>query len=183
MHLVLKDAEVVARGVRVDVVLFLPVFAEARFHGDVADDKFADLRVIAQREIADDLVLVADVSRPFRVHVDRLSFISALRRVSVFASASSSLIKLHLDNNRLTVSAQDIEFSTSAEESVLCEYDGNPMSIGFNGPYLLEVLNNLANQEIIVELADPSRAGVLLPAEQEMGEDLIMLLMPMMLQD
>ena len=126
---------------------------------------------------------VIPTDNPFRVHVDRLSFISALRRVSVFASASSSLIKLRLDNNRLMVSAQDIEFSTSAEESVLCEYDGNPMSIGFNGPYLLEVLNNLASQEIVVELADPSRAGVLLPAEQEMGEDLIMLLMPMMLQD
>lgn len=126
---------------------------------------------------------VIPTDNPFRVRVDRLSFISALRRVSVFASASSSLIKLRLDNNRLTVSAQDIEFSTSAEEAVLCEYDGNPMSIGFNGPYLLEVLNNLVNQEIIVELADPSRAGVLLPAEQEAGEDLIMLLMPMMLQD
>ena len=65
----------------------------------------------------------------------------------------------------------------------MCEYDGNPMSIGFNGPYLLEVLNNIASQEIILELADPSRAGVLLPAEQEIDEDLIMLLMPMMLQD
>jgi DNA polymerase-3 subunit beta len=90
---------------------------------------------------------------------------------------------LRLENNRLTVSAQDIEFSTSAEEAISCDYDGNPMSIGFNGPYLLEVLNNLANQEILLELADPSRAGVLLPAEQEMGADLIMLLMPMMLQD
>ena len=126
---------------------------------------------------------VIPTDNPFRVRIDRLSFISALRRVSVFASASSSLIKLRLENNRLTVSAQDIEFSTSAEEAISCDYDGNPMSIGFNGPYLLEVLNNLANQEILLELADPSRAGVLLPAEQEMGADLIMLLMPMMLQD
>ena len=126
---------------------------------------------------------VIPTDNPFRVRVDRLAFISALRRVSVFASASSSLIKLRLDNNRLTVSAQDIEFSTFAEEAVLCDYDGSPMSIGFNGPYLLEVLNNLSNQEIILELADPSRAGVLLPAEQETNEELIMLLMPMMLQD
>ena len=126
---------------------------------------------------------VIPTDNPFRVRVDRLAFISALRRVSVFASASSALIKLRLDNNRLTVSAQDIEFSTFAEEAVLCDYDGSPMSIGFNGPYLLEVLNNLSNQEIILELADPSRAGVLLPAEQETNEELIMLLMPMMLQD
>ena len=126
---------------------------------------------------------VIPTDNPFRVRVDRLSFISTLRRVSVFANAASALIKLHIENNKLTVSAQDIEYSTSAEESVMCEYDGNPMSIGFNGPYLLEVLNNIASQEIILELADPSRAGVLLPAEQEIDEDLIMLLMPMMLQD
>lgn len=126
---------------------------------------------------------VIPTDNPFKVNVDRLSFISALRRVSVFASASSSLIKLHIENNNLTVSAQDLEFSTSAEESVMCEYNGNPMSIGFNGPFLLEVLNNLSGQDIILELADPGRAGVLLPAEQAQDEDLIMLLMPMMLQD
>jgi DNA polymerase-3 subunit beta len=120
---------------------------------------------------------------PFRVTVDRMAFISALRRVSVFASAASSLIKLHIDNNTLAVSAQDIDFSTSAEESVMCEYNGNPMSIGFNGPFLLEVLNSVASQDVILELADPSRAGVIVPAEQSESEDLIMLLMPMMLQD
>lgn len=120
---------------------------------------------------------------PFRVRVDRPSFISALRRVSVFASESSSLIKLHIDNNNLQVSAQDIDFSTSAEENILCEYDGNTMSIGFNGPFLLEVLNSISSQDIILELADPSRAGVVVPADQDESEDLIMLLMPMMLQD
>ena len=120
---------------------------------------------------------------PFRVMVDRLSLISALRRVSVFASAASSLIKLHIDNNTLTVSAQDIDFSTSAEESIMCDYNGNPMAIGFSGPFLLEVLNSITSQEVVLELADPSRAGVILPAEQNPGEDLIVLLMPMMLQD
>ncbi len=126
---------------------------------------------------------VIPTDNPFRVRIDRLSFISTLRRVSVFASAASSLIKLYIENNKLTVSAQDIEYSTSAEEAINCEYDGNPMSIGFNGPFLLEVLNNISSQDIFLELADPSRAGVLLPAEQEEEEDLIMLLMPMMLQD
>lgn len=120
---------------------------------------------------------------PFRVTVDRPSFIAALRRVSVFASASSSLIKLQMDNNSLTVSAQDIDFSTSAEEHIICDYAGQPMSIGFNGPFLLEVLNSITSQEVVLELADPSRAGVIVPAEQEEDEDLIMLLMPMMLQD
>ena len=126
---------------------------------------------------------VIPTDNPFRIRVDRMALISALRRVSVFASAASSLIKLHIDNNTLTVSAQDLDFSTSAEESIMCEYDGNPMSIGFNGPYLLEVLNSITCQDIVLELADPSRAGVIVPAEQSDSEDLIVLLMPMMLQD
>lgn len=120
---------------------------------------------------------------PFRITVDRLSFIAALRRVSVFASVSSALIKLQLSDNALTVSAQDLDFSTSAEEHITCDYAGMPMSIGFNGPFLLEVLNSITSQEVVLELADPSRAGVIVPAEQEEDEDLIMLLMPMMLQD
>lgn len=120
---------------------------------------------------------------PFRITVDRLSFIAALRRVSVFASVSSALIKLQLSDNTLTVSAQDLDFSTSAEEHLACDYAGMPMSIGFSGPFLLEVLNSIASQDVVLELADPSRAGVIVPAEQDEDEDIIMLLMPMMLQD
>lgn len=120
---------------------------------------------------------------PFCVRIDRQALISVLRRVSVFASTSSSLVKLQLDSNSMIVSAQDIDYSTSAEERLICEYEGNPMAIGFNCPFLLEVLNNISGQDIILELADPSRAGVVVPADNNEGEDLVMLLMPMMLQD
>ena len=126
---------------------------------------------------------VIPTDNPFRVTADRLAFISALRRVSVFASQSSALIKIHVDQGTLTVSAQDLDFSTSAEEHIMCDYDGTPMSIGFNGPFLLDVLNSITSNDIVLELADPSRAGVITPAEQEENEDLIMLLMPMMLKD
>ena len=126
---------------------------------------------------------VIPTDNPFRVRIDRLAFIAALRRVSVFASASNALIKLQLENNTLTTSAQDIDFSTSAEERIMCEYDGGPMSIGFSGPFLIDVLNSISCQDVILELADPSRAGVIVPAEQEENEDVIMLLMPMMLQN
>ena len=126
---------------------------------------------------------VIPTDNPFRVTVDRLAFISALRRVSVFASQSSALIKLHVDQGTLTVSAQDLDFSTSAEEHIMCEYEGMAMSIGFNGPFLIDVLNSITGNDIVLELADPSRAGVITPAEQEENEDLIMLLMPMMLKD
>ena len=126
---------------------------------------------------------VIPTDNPFRVTADRMAFISALRRVSVFASQSSALIKIHVDQGTLTVSAQDLDFSTSAEEHIMCDYDGTPMSIGFNGPFLIDVLNSITSNDIVLELADPSRAGVITPAEQEENEDLIMLLMPMMLKD
>lgn len=120
---------------------------------------------------------------PFRVTADRMAFISALRRVSVFASQSSALIKIHVDQGTLTVSAQDLDFSTSAEEHIMCDYDGTAMSIGFNGPFLLDVLNSITSNEVVLELADPSRAGVITPAGPCLNEDIIMLLMPMMLKD
>ena len=126
---------------------------------------------------------VIPTDNPLRVRIDRLALIAALRRVSVFASASNALIKLHVENNTLTTSAQDIDFSTSAEEHILCEYDGSAMSIGFSGPFLIDVLNSISCQDVVLELADPSRAGVIVPAEQEENEDVIMLLMPMMLQN
>lgn len=122
-------------------------------------------------------------NNPNKVTVDRLQLLGALRRVSIFSSQSSSLIKLHIESNRIVVSAQDIDFSTSAEESHTCQYDGTPMSIGFKSPFLIDILNNISCDEVVVELVDPSRAGVIIPAQQETNEDLLMLLMPMMLND
>lgn len=122
-------------------------------------------------------------NNPHKVIIDRLAFISALKRVSVFSSAASSLIKLHLENNSIQISAQDIDFSTSAEETLSCQYEGNPLSIGFKPTFLIDIMNNIAAQDVIMELADPSRGGVILPSEQEENEDILMLLMPMMLNE
>ena len=122
-------------------------------------------------------------SNPYKVIVDRMQLIGALRRVSIFSSQASSLIKLRLSNNLINVSAQDIDFSTSAEETVACQYEGSEMSIGFKSTFLLDILTNIAAEEVVIELADPSRAGVIIPLEQEEKEDLLMLLMPMMLND
>jgi len=122
-------------------------------------------------------------NNPHKATIDRTAFMSALKRVSVFSSAASSLIKLRLDMNTIQVSGQDIDFSTSAEETLMCQYEGNPMSIGFKSTFLIDILNNMSSQEIVMELADPSRAGVIVPIEQDVEEDLLMLLMPMMLND
>lgn len=122
-------------------------------------------------------------NNPYKVTADRSALLGAIRRVSVFSSASSSLIKLRLLSNEMIISAQDIDFSTSAEEKLICSYEGEPMSIGFKANFFIDILNNLAGQDIIIELADPSRAGVIVPAEQPENEDILMLLMPMMLND
>lgn len=122
-------------------------------------------------------------NNPYKVTVDRLMLLGALRRVSIFSSQASSLIKLRLAGNELNISAQDIDFSTSAEETLACQYSGAPMNIGFKATFLIDILNNIASEDTVIELADPSRAGVILPAEQEEGKNVLMLLMPMVLND
>ena len=120
-------------------------------------------------------------NNPNKITVDRQLLLGALRRVSVFSSQASSLIKLCMGKDRMIINAQDIDFSTSAEESLVCQYDGAQMEIGFKSTFLIDILNNIPSDEVIIELADPSRAGVITPAEQEENEELLMLLMPMML--
>lgn len=122
-------------------------------------------------------------NNPNKIIADRLQLIGALRRVAIFSSQASSLIKLRMENNSMIISAQDIDFSTSAEETLICQYAGNPMSIGFKSTFLIDILNNISADEVVIELADPSRAGVIIPSVQEENEELLMLLMPMMLND
>ncbi len=120
---------------------------------------------------------------PNNATIDRLSFLTALKRVSVFSNQASGLVKLQLSENEMNVSAQDIDFSTSAKEKVICEYLATPLNIGFKAAYLIEILSNISSENIVLQLADPSRAGVIVPTQNEENEDLLMLLMPMMLND
>lgn len=122
-------------------------------------------------------------NNPYQILIDRKSLIGAVRRVLPFASDSSQLIRFHIANGQLDLSAEDIDFSTSAKESMTCTYEGNPMSIGFKGSSILEILNNLQSEEVNIQLADPSRAGVIVPAEQPADENVLMLVMPVLLND
>ncbi len=118
-----------------------------------------------------------------KVVVDRQTIVNACKRVAVFANTGTSLLKLALSENQIKISAQDIDFSTSAEETIACDYNGMPMAIGFKAPFLIEILSNIASQDVLIQLADPARAGLILPAENEEGQDLLILLMPMLLND
>ena len=120
---------------------------------------------------------------PNQVTIDRKSLIGALRRVLPFASDSSQLIRFHVAAGLLELRAEDIDFATSAKESVTCEYGGNPMDIGFKGSSMLEILNNLESEDVTIQLADPSRAGIIIPGAQPENEDILMLIMPMLLND
>lgn len=122
-------------------------------------------------------------NNPNEVTVDRRGLQSALRRVLPFASESSQLIRFHIESGRFEVSSEDIDFSTSAKEQLSCEYNGSPINIGFKGSSLMEILSNLTSDNIIIQLADPSRAGIIVPAEQPENEDILMLIMPMLLND
>jgi len=119
---------------------------------------------------------------PHKLTIDRIELYNSLKRISVFSNQASNLVKLQLAGNQITISAQDIDFSISAHERLNCQYDGEDMEIGFKSVFLIEILANLSSQEVLIELSDPSRAGIMLPLEKENeDEDVLMLLMPMMI--
>lgn len=117
-----------------------------------------------------------------KLSIDRLELYNTLRRVSVYSNQASNLIKLKLSANELVISAQDIDYSISAVETLNCQYGGDPMEIGFKSVFLIEILSNINSEEVVLELSDPTRAGLLFPKESDQeDEDLLMLLMPMMI--
>jgi DNA polymerase-3 subunit beta len=114
--------------------------------------------------------------------VDRQQFLSAIRRVSIFANKTTHQIKLKLAGSELSLSAEDVDFSNEANERLTCNYDGDDMEIGFNSRFLLEMLNNLDTPEVRLEMSEPNRAGLLMPAVKDNeNEDVLMLVMPVML--
>lgn len=122
-------------------------------------------------------------NNPNQIRIDRNGLQAALRRVQPFANDSSNLIRFHVEGSTLQLDAEDYDFSKTATERMSCEYDGQPMSIGFKGSSFIEILGNFSCPEVLIQLADPSRAGLVLPSEQPEGQDVLMLMMPMLIND
>ncbi|MBO7108970.1 MAG: DNA polymerase III subunit beta [Prevotella sp.] len=122
-------------------------------------------------------------NNPNQLTVDRIGLLSALRRVQPFSNDSSNLIRFHVENGILQLDAEDYDFSKTATEKMSCDYNGMPMSIGFKGSSFIEILSNFECQEVVIQLADPSRAGLVLPSEQPANQDVLMLMMPMLIND
>lgn len=121
-------------------------------------------------------------NNPNIVTLNRASLISVLRRVLVFASPSA-LVKFRLDTNTLNISTQDVEFGKSAEENILCEYVGVPLKIAFKGSTFIELIQNIQAEDISIQVSDPSRAGIIVPSEQNDKEEILMLIMPSVFND
>ena len=113
--------------------------------------------------------------------IDKSQMLSTVRRVSVFSSSTTRQIRLMLQKDKLTIRAEDLDMSSEAKETISCDYASDEMEIGFNAKYLADVLNNVAGDEAKFEFSTPNRAGIVKPAEEGDNEEMLMLVMPVML--
>jgi DNA polymerase-3 subunit beta len=120
---------------------------------------------------------------PNKLTVDRSQFLNTLRRVVIFANKTTHQVRLKINGSELHISAEDLDFSNEAHERLNCQFEGEDMEIGFNAKFLVEMLNNLTCEEVVLEMSSPNRAGLLLPAIKQDDEDVLMLVMPVMLNN
>lgn len=124
---------------------------------------------------------VIPTDNPNHLTVNRADFLNTLRRVMIFSNKTTNQVLLKINGNQMQVQAQDLDFSNEANEQLDCQYKGANIEIGFSAKFLLEMLNAMDNEEVKLELSTPTRAGILLPTETDEGEELLMLVMPIML--
>ena len=125
---------------------------------------------------------VIPAGNPNKILIDRIEFLNGIKRVAVCANSATNLIRLDVADNKLTLTAQDVNFYVSANESLNCSYDGTPISIGFKSIFLVEILSNIETPTVLVELADSTRAGVFKPVyDDAQSSSTLMLLMPMII--
>jgi DNA polymerase-3 subunit beta len=128
-----------------------------------------------------DYKVVIPADNPYRLTVNKNDFQSALRRVSVFSNKSTNQVALSISGSELQLAAQDVDFSFEGNERMKCQYDGEDMQIAFNAKFLVEMLTAVETDEVRMELSTPTKAGLIKPTEQNDGEDVLMLVMPLML--
>ena len=118
---------------------------------------------------------------PNKLTIDRLAFLNSIKRISIFSNKTTHQVRFKIAGSELNISAEDLDFSNEANERLTCSYAGDDIEIGFNSRFVLEMLNNLETDQVNLEMSAPNRAGLLLPAENDSNEDLLMLVMPVML--
>ena len=128
-----------------------------------------------------DYKVVIPADNPYKMTVGRMDFQSALRRVSIFSNKSTNQVALNISGSELQLAAQDVDFSFEGNERMKCQYDGEDMQIAFNAKFLIEMLSGTPSDEVKMELSTATKAGILKPVEEDENEELLMLVMPLML--
>jgi DNA polymerase-3 subunit beta len=130
-----------------------------------------------------DYKVVIPTDNPYKLTVNKNDFQSALRRVSVFSNKSTNQVALTISGSELQLAAQDVDFSFEGNERMACQYDGEDLQIAFNAKFLIEMLNAADTDEVVIELSTPTKAGIIKPTEVDENEELLMLVMPLMLNN
>ena len=125
---------------------------------------------------------VIPAANPNKLLIDRIELVNGIKRVAVCANPTTNLIRMEIGANKVSLTAQDLDFYVSANETLSCSYEGAPITIGFKSTFLVEILSNIETPTVQVELADSTRAGVFKPVyDDKQNSTTLMLLMPMMI--
>ncbi len=130
-----------------------------------------------------DYKVVIPSDNPYKLTVSKNDFQNALKRVSVFSNKSTNQVALSISGSQMQLAAQDVDFSFEGNERMACQYDGEDLQIAFNAKFLIEMLNAADTDEVVVELSTPTKAGIIKPSEKNEDESLLMLVMPLMLNN
>lgn len=144
-----------------------------------AEDILLVCRLIDQKY--PDYENVIPVDNPHRLFISKQELLGTLRRVNIFANKSTHQVRFSIKGSELEISSQDPDFANEAKETLKCHYEGEDIDIGFNASLLLDVITNVDTEETTIELSEPNRAGIILPNVQDDGENILMLIMPIML--
>ncbi|MDB5274304.1 MAG: dnaN [Chitinophagaceae bacterium] len=155
------------------------------FNASNAFFSFGNLKMICRLidERFPDYENAIPVNNPNKLVISKNDFFNSLRRISIYANKTTHQVRLKIAGSELQISAEDLDFSNEANERLACDYQGEDMEIGFNARFLLEMLNNLDCESVELQLSAPNRAGILTPADKQDSEDLLMLVMPVMLNN
>ncbi|MEQ8244974.1 DNA polymerase III subunit beta [Fulvivirga sp.] len=118
-----------------------------------------------------------------KMTIDRSEFLSSLKRIAIYANKTTHQVRLKITGSELQISAEDLDFANEANERLSCEHDGGDIEIGFNAKFLIEMLSNLDAKKINLHLSEPNKAGLLTPIDKDDNEDILMLVMPVMLNN
>jgi DNA polymerase-3 subunit beta len=146
---------------------------------------FGNLKMICRLidERYPDYENVIPTDNPIRMTIDRLEMLSSLKRISIYANKTTHQVRLKITGSELLISAEDLDFANEANERLACEHEGDDIEIGFNSKFLMEMLSNIDSKQVELHLSAPNRAGLIIPKDQDENEDLLMLVMPVMLNN